>query len=444
MMPMLSYEFTDKKISPWGGIRIVQELYEKCGLKEIIESAPLKEPGSNRGYSPIDVIEGFMVSVILGAKRLSHSALLRHDEVIKEIFGWDKGMASQSTFSRFFRKYDIEDNDRIFPSIQKQWFEKFAIEKVTVDIDSTILTRYGTQEGVEKGYNPNKKGRGSHHPLLAFAAELKMVINAWMRTGHSGASTDFQDFFSEMLDILPQDRIGLIRGDAGFYGKHTLQRIEKEEINYIIAAHFKKGLRTQVMEQSHWMPFSEKENTGMDYCSFDWKATGWKKSRRFVVIRKDVDKHSQVGGKLLFPQVEEFERYRYVAFVTDLTLSAPMIWRLYNQRADAENRIKELKYDYGIEGFCLDDFGATENVFRWVMVAHNLMSLFKLSLLRHKKHLPTLSTLNFQCIAIGSYLRKSARKKILKLSVRDKRKQFIESLFSKLHGLGPPFQFSIE
>jgi len=444
MMHLLPYEFTDKKLSPWGGVRMIQELYERCGLKQIIEELPLKSPGSNRGYNPVEMIEGFMVSVILGAKRLSHSGLLRHDEVIKEIFNWRKGMASQSTFSRFFHKYDIEDNDLIFPRLQKQWFEKFAIEKITVDIDTTILSRYGTQQGVEKGYNPRKKGRGSHHPIMAFASELKMVLNGWMRTGNSADSTEFKGFFGELLQIIPKQRIGLIRADAAFYGNSVLQLIEDQQINYIIPAHFKSGLRDRIMEQHSWMPMQEKQDIGIDYCSFYWKATGWKKARRFIVIRKDSEQHANTGGKLLFPDIEQFEQFKYVAFVTNMDLSAPLIWQLYNQRADTENRIKELKYDYGIEGFCLEEFGATENAFRWVMVAHNLMSLFKLALLKNRKHLPTLSTLNFQCIAIGSYLSKSARKQVLKLSLKEKRRKFIEQLFSNLSGLSPPFQFSIE
>ena len=443
-MRLLAYEFTDKKLSPWGGVRIINELYQKCGLREMVRELPLKQPGSNRGYDPVEIIEGFMISVILGAKRLSHSTLLRHDDVIKEIFHWNKGMPSQSTMSRFFRKYEIEDNDAIFPSLQKQWFEQFTMDKITVDIDSTVLTRYGTQQGVEKGYNTQKAGRGSHHPIMAFAAELKMVINAWMRTGNSGASTEFEGFFKEMLQILPKQRIGLIRADAGFYSKCVLQHIENEAINYIIPAHFKGALRRRIMEQTGWVPLDEKKDYGMDSCAFEWQATGWKRPRRFVIIRKDIVQHPNTGGKLLFPELEEFERYKYVALVTNMELSAPMIWRIYNQRADAENRIKELKYDYGIEGFCLEDFSATENAFRWVMVAHNLMSLFKLTILKNRKHLPRLSTLNFQCIAIGSYLSKSARKQVLKLSAIDKRREFIRRLFSNLSGLSPPFQFSNE
>ena len=120
-----------------------------------------------------------------------------------------------------------------------------------------------------------------------------------------------------------------------------------------------------------------------------------------------------------------------------------MIWHMYNPRADCENRIRELKYEYGIEGFCMEDFYATEAAFRWTMVAHNLMSLFRLHVLNNKHH-PVLSTIRFQCIAIGSYLVKSARKTTLLLSAKEKRKQFLQELFIKVSNLSPPFQISNE
>lgn len=116
-----------------------------------------------------------------------------------------------------------------------------------------------------------------------------------------------------------------------------------------------------------------------------------------------------------------------------------MIWRMYNQRAECENRIKELKAEYGINGFCLESMWATENAFRWVKVANNLMALFRLTLLKERKHLPRKSTMNFQCIAIGSYLARSARKTVLRLCVKDKRKDFIEGLFKNLSQCSPPF-----
>ncbi len=50
------------------------------------------------------------------------------------------------------------------------------MDECTLDIDSSVFTRYGKQEGAQKGYNPRKPGRPSHHPLLAFVADVNMVI----------------------------------------------------------------------------------------------------------------------------------------------------------------------------------------------------------------------------------------------------------------------------
>ncbi|MCX6225966.1 MAG: hypothetical protein NTV01_14640 [Bacteroidia bacterium] len=70
-----------------------------------------------------------MVSTILGATRLTHFGTLRHDQVHQGRLGWDKGMASQSTFSRFFRKFDQERNDKLFAAINQFWFSQLKLEK---------------------------------------------------------------------------------------------------------------------------------------------------------------------------------------------------------------------------------------------------------------------------------------------------------------------------
>jgi hypothetical protein len=66
---------------------------------------------------------------------------------------------------------------------------------------------------------------------------------------------------------------------------------------------------------------------------------------------------------------------RYQAFVTNQTLPVHQIREQYKQRGDAENKIKELKEDFGVQGFCIDNFCATETAMRFVIVAYNLMSL---------------------------------------------------------------------
>ena len=439
MMNGLAYEFTDKEVSPWGGLRLIEETYRRSGLKEYLEQKcpDLPVTGSNRGYDSVDLAEGFMVSTILGATRLSHSGNLHNDKVVQKIFDWNKGMASQSTFSRFFKKFDQERNDKLFPAINRFWFSQIELDKMTIDLDSTVITRHGIQEGVAKGYNPKRPGRGSHHPLIAFVAEAKMVANAWMRTGDSASSTDFTEFFDELLTIIPAKRIGLFRADSGFCNETIMARLNKEKLKYIMATRMTGPLVKRIFEHKQWFPI----DNGYWTASFSYQAKGWTKPRRMVVVRKDTGIHPDTGGKLLFPEIEEFERYKYAAFATNVGFSAELVWHLYNQRADCENRIRELKYDYGIEGFCMDDFYSTEAAFRWTMIAHNLMSLFRLQVLNNK-HNPVLSTMRFQCIAIGSYLVKTGRKTTLKLSAKQKRRQFLEGLFSKVSNLSPPFRIS--
>jgi len=46
--------------------------------------------------------------------------------------------------------------------------------------------------------------------------------------------------------------------------------------------------------------------------------------------------------------------------VGNFELPLDQCWNIYNERADCENCIKELKIDFGLECFCLKGFWATE------------------------------------------------------------------------------------
>jgi hypothetical protein len=69
------------------------------------------------------------------------------------------------------------------------------------------------------------------------------------------------------------------------------------------------------------------------------------------------------------------------------------------------------------------------------------MALFKQKVMQTQKG-KSLSTLRFQCIAIGSYLVKKGRGKIMKLPAEGERRHFLEHFFSNLEELKPPFSFS--
>ena len=47
-MHTIDYEYTEKDISDWGCLRLVQELMVRIDLRDMLEHAGLPEKGSNR------------------------------------------------------------------------------------------------------------------------------------------------------------------------------------------------------------------------------------------------------------------------------------------------------------------------------------------------------------------------------------------------------------
>ena len=79
----------------------------------------------------------------------------------------------------------------------------------------------------------------------------------------------------------------------------------------------------------------------------------------------------------MFVKQEIYNNYRYSVYVTNLTFASAEIWRFYHGRANAENRFKELKYDFGFDSFNLQSFFGTEAALTFAMIFYNLMALFK-------------------------------------------------------------------
>ena len=124
-----------------------------------------------------------------------------------------------------------------------------------------------------------------------------------------------------------------------------------------------------------------------------------------------------------------------------MDLPLDQIWNVYNSRADCENRIKEPEQDFGLDSFCLQGFWATEASYRFIMIAYDLMSLFRHFALNHHKR-ATLKTLKVYCFALGAWTTAHANRTVLKIALPAKRRDWMTGLFSRIKGLDPPFDYS--
>ena len=168
-----------------------------------------------------------------------------------------------------------------------------------------------------------------------------------------------------------------------------------------------------------------------------YQPQGWEAAQRMVVVRQHIQRKGGAAGKSLslFADDEALQDWRYGVMVTDLTLPALEVWRLYLGRADCENRIKELKADFGLDSFCLRDFWATEAALSVSMLAYNLMSVFRQAVMRQKVN-HTLATLHHQVLAMGAYWGQPTEHEgksipTLRVALARKRRAWFEGLWAR-------------
>ena len=273
--------------------------------------------------------------------------------------------------------------------------------------DSSVLTRYGDQDGARKGYNPAKPGRKSHHPIFAFAGD-GMVVNLWNRAGNVFSGDRIVEFFDqtvESLSAVPYE-IDRVLCDSGFYLAEFIEHLESVGTKYIIAARLYSPLQSRIMKIDQWRRVSDGIEVSDFY--FEHASERWTKSRRYVVVRQSVAERPNATGKQpsLFVEFEEWENYRVSLFVTNEEMLSPeQVWRNYRPRAADENAIKELKENYGLAAFNMQNFWATEAVMVInALLFHNMIQYMNRKFFNPNSSMQTLQTLRSKYFIIGAQL----------------------------------------
>ncbi|MDP3309191.1 transposase, partial [Methylotenera sp.] len=218
-----------------------------------------------------------------------------------------------------------------------QWqFQQLGVDGLTLDLDSTVMTRHGVQEGSARGYNPSKPGRVSHHPLMAFVVDICMIANCWLRPGNTASANNVGAFLDSTLTNLAGKRIGLLRADSSFSDNVFLYKLEAQNTSHIIALRLNQPLQRALVGAQGWWTIDD----GIDLVSVQYQAPSWPHPRTVVGIRQHINKRVNPKGKTLslFADDPTIGQYRFGALVTNTTLPAQEVWRTYRGRADCENR----------------------------------------------------------------------------------------------------------
>ncbi|MDR1120244.1 MAG: hypothetical protein LBM08_04935 [Dysgonamonadaceae bacterium] len=119
--------------------------------------------------------------------------ITRLDTSLQRLYGWGR-MPEHKAFERYFRKFDIPASHAVSGGLYRWFFNNLQFDNFTLDIDSSVMTRCGEQQGSARGCNKHRPGRKSHHPNMAFVSEIEMVANFWLRPGMPTRQTTSRPF----------------------------------------------------------------------------------------------------------------------------------------------------------------------------------------------------------------------------------------------------------
>jgi hypothetical protein len=380
LYPKILFGFTNHPITVWAGVILLRVYFEWMKLREELSAGLVDfRKGSNNQIPAVEVMLGWYYGLALGAERFEHFTRYRRDRLLGELLGIER-FASPDTIRRLFLRFDYRGVTEV-----SERLVRFSLARMrpimlghTLDLDSTVFCRYGEQQGSLRGYNPQKPGRPSHHPLVGFLAEGRRLLWATLRSGNSGSANGCVEFMRQALALLPPGHgLGLVRADAGFFEKRFLEYLEQEGLPYIIVARLTAVVRKLVI---HRIPSTAWHVVagGIEVADVEVSLPNWRAGkRRFVCLRQEILERPEARGRRLV----DCPGYTYRVVVTCVPYAAEVVTRMYAGRADSENRIKELKEDLSLDTFCLKSFDATDAAFRMGCVLYNLLADFRETLL---------------------------------------------------------------
>jgi len=349
-------------------------------------------------------------------------------EVIKRCFKIDKISKSVSSLTRFWNKFNKRSLNEKLLNVGIKFSIKLAkamkIESDTLRFDSTVITRYGEQEGALRGYNPSKRGRPSHQPQLAFLGS-GLTVNIWNRSGNITSNNGIIGFFKQTISYISDISITRILCDSGYYRSYFINYLEDQGFEYVISAPIIQLLQRTIYSLSNWIRVAE--GIEVNEFQFQHQATNWGKERRYVVVRQEMSKRKKATGKV-FPIFEEYfnqHRYRHSLLITNNIENTPYeIWNFYKPRANDENIIENLKTGFGFDAFNTDNFWATEAILITIcLIYHNLICYLMKKVVNPECYRQKLRTFRMQFLIIPAVLCKNGRKFVIRLGIRNQKKR---------------------
>jgi hypothetical protein len=368
-----------------------------------------------------DLVAQRVFGIACGYADANDAARLGNDPIHKLLLDRDpidgQSLASQPTLSRFENAVGAGALYRMGQALADRVIERHRrrrrkVRRITVDLDPTDDPTHGAQQlALFNGHYDC----WCYLPLLGFLTfdhePEQYLVAAVLRPGNAPASQGARTILWRLLEKLsvafPQARI-LVRLDGGFATPELLEFLDETEVDYVVAmgqnSRLKRFAETS-MRQARRLSQQTGETAHL-YGEARYQAKTWARERR-VIFKAEVVRAS---GK------EPRDNPRFV--LTNLKASPRFVYeKVYCERGDSENRIKELHHGLELDRTSCHRFQANQFRVLLTAAAYVLMQEIRLRAAGTALACAQVSTLREALFKLGAWIEVSVRRVVMHLPI---------------------------
>jgi hypothetical protein len=357
--------FSGGNLTNYSGIYPLYKFMKKMRLNNLFEQRISLSEKSNQKYSLSQILYAVILGTLSGMNRLIKIENFTLDPLVRHLLALEDKL-DIDTIRYHIRKFGMKQNTElsdISGKLSAKVHKKIGTTDDIVDLDSSVKTVYGKQEGARKGFNSKSKGKRSYHPQFAFLNSTKECLLAWLRPGDTHSANNADEFLKQALSMIPKGIVSLlVRADRGYFDGKLINVIESyRNVRYLIKVKMRNLndlLRKQDWDKIPGMP-------DWEMSEFYYQAKSWDRKRRFVAVRK-------FKGMLETGSFFPVRDYSYFCYVTNIEESPLYLHRLYGDRGESENWIESVKNQLYAATILTKGFWANEALFLLSVLAYNI------------------------------------------------------------------------
>jgi len=371
--PKLRVDFDGGALTSDAGLMLIREFDQKLGLTADV-AARITDDRDQRyvKHDMLSLVRQREYQIIAGYEDANDADRLKDDPTFQVIASESsETLGSQPTISRLENDIDWSSIARL-SKLGVDWFCRHAFasksepKELILDLDSTDDPTHGQQQFAlfHGAYNQHM-----YHPLCWFEGHTGLLLKTRLRPGLDSSSSfvveDIHQIAPALKQRFPKARLRL-RADAGMATPRVETALEELGIEYVMGIATNPVFKRNVekLKAKAEARYQRLQHPVQVRTSFWHRARKWNHRRR-ILVKIDV---SAIGTNVRF-------------MITNRKGSAKDLVKWYDQRGDAENRIKELKLGMYADRLSCHRFRANAVRLQLHTIATLLMTYFRRSIL---------------------------------------------------------------